>query len=51
MTAPGALFEIKVDGVVRSCRDLRETAIEAAHCLQQWRPRIATSAAFIFTGR
>jgi hypothetical protein len=33
--ASGAQFEIKVDGVVRSCRDVRETAIEAARFLQQ----------------
>jgi hypothetical protein len=29
-----AQFEIKVDGVVRSHRDVRETAIEAARFLQ-----------------
>jgi len=36
--APGAQFEIKVDGVVRSHRDFRETAIEAARFLQQRNP-------------
>ncbi len=35
MTNPGAPFEIKVDGVTRSYRDVRETAIEAARFLQQ----------------
>ncbi len=38
MTAPGAHFEIKVDGVPRSYRDVRETAIEAARFLQQRQP-------------
>ena len=39
MTAPlGAQFEIKVDGVVRSNRDRRDTAIEAARFLQQRNP-------------
>ncbi len=38
MTTPGAIFEIKVDGVVRSHRDVRETAIEAARFLQQRNP-------------
>ncbi len=38
MTAPGACFEIKVDGAVRSHRDVRETAIEAARFLQQRNP-------------
>jgi len=32
--APGAHFEIKVDGIVRTHRDFRETAIEAARFLQ-----------------
>lgn len=36
--APGAHFEIKVDGMVRSSRDVRETAIEAARFLQQRNP-------------
>ena len=31
----GAQFEIRVDGVVRTHRDVRETAIEAARFLQQ----------------
>ncbi len=35
--APGAMFEIKV-GIVRTHRDLRETAIEAARFLQQRHP-------------
>ncbi len=34
----GAMFEIKVDGVPRSYRDVRETAIEAARFLQQRNP-------------
>jgi hypothetical protein len=34
----GAQFEIKVDGVVRSHRDERDTAIEAARFLQQRNP-------------
>ena len=33
--ASGAQFEIKVDGLVRTHRDFRETAIEAARSLQQ----------------
>jgi hypothetical protein len=38
-TAPtGPWFEIRVDGVVRSLRDVRETAVEAAHFLQQRNP-------------
>ena len=32
---PGVRFEIRVDGVVRTHRDVRETAIEAARFLQQ----------------
>ena len=36
--ASGGQFEIKVDGVVRSYRDFRETAIEAARFLQQRLP-------------
>ncbi len=36
--ASGAQFEIKVDGVIRSHRDLRETAIEAARFFQQRLP-------------
>jgi hypothetical protein len=31
----GAHFEIKVDGIVRTHRDVRDTAIEAARFLQQ----------------
>jgi hypothetical protein len=38
MTALGAQFEIKVDGVVRTHRDDRGTAIEAARLLQQRNP-------------
>lgn len=38
MATPGALFEIKVDGVVRSYRDEHDTAIEAARYLQQRNP-------------
>ncbi len=38
MTNEGAHFEIKVDGVVRSHRDVRETAIEAARFLQSRQP-------------
>jgi hypothetical protein len=38
MTTPGASFEIKVDSVTRSYRDVRETAIEAARLLQQRNP-------------
>ncbi len=38
MTGPGAHFEIKVDSVPRSYRDVRETAIEAARFLQQRTP-------------
>ncbi len=38
MTAPGARFEIKVDDVARTHRDVRETAIEEAHFLQQRNP-------------
>jgi hypothetical protein len=36
--ASGGQFEIKVDGVVRTHRDVRETAIEAARFLQQRNP-------------
>ncbi len=36
--ALGSMFEIKVDGVPRSYRDVRETAIEAARFLQQRNP-------------
>jgi ribosomal protein S11 len=36
--ASGAQFEIKVDGIVRTHRDFRETAIEAARFLQQRNP-------------
>jgi ribosomal protein L16/L10AE len=36
--ASGAQFEIKVDGVVRSHCDFRETAIEAARFLHQRNP-------------
>ncbi len=38
MTTPGAHFEIKVDGVVRTHRDVRETAIEAPRFLQERQP-------------
>ena len=34
----GAQFEIKVDGLVRTHRDVRETAVEAAWFLQQRNP-------------
>jgi hypothetical protein len=33
-TAPGAQFEVKVDGVVRTHRAFRETAIAAARFLK-----------------
>jgi hypothetical protein len=36
--ASGAQFEIKIDGVVRTHRDFRDTAIEAARFLQQRNP-------------
>ena len=36
--ASGAQFEIKVDGVVRTHCDFRESAIEAARLLQQRNP-------------
>ncbi len=36
--ATGTQFEIKVDGIVRSHRDVRDTAIEAARFLQQRNP-------------
>ncbi len=36
--ASGAQFEIKVDGLVRTHRDFRDTAIEAARFLQQRNP-------------
>jgi len=35
---PGAQFEIKVDGIVRTHRDVRDTAIEAARFLKQRNP-------------
>ncbi len=38
LASPGAQFEIAVDGIVRSYRDFRETAIEAARFLQQRNP-------------
>ena len=38
MVTSGAHFEIKVDGIVRTHRDLRETAIEAARNLQRTTP-------------
>lgn len=38
MAASGARFEISVDGVARSHRDVRETAIEAARFLQARNP-------------
>jgi len=43
MTAatPGARFEIKIDGVVRTHRDVRETAVEAARFLQQHNPGVS----------
>jgi len=34
----GAHFEIKIDGIVRTHRDFRETAIEAARFLQMFNP-------------
>ena len=34
----GAHFEIKVDGIVRTHRDVRDTAVEAARLLQQRNP-------------
>jgi hypothetical protein len=34
----GAQFEIKVDGVARSYRDLREATIDAARFLEQRNP-------------
>jgi hypothetical protein len=37
-TTSGTQFEIKVDGAVRSFRDVRETAIEAARFLLQRNP-------------
>lgn len=36
--AAGAQFEIKIDGVVRTHRDVRGTAIEAGRFLQQRNP-------------
>ncbi len=36
--ASGEQFEIKVDGLVRTHRDFRETAIEAARFLQRRNP-------------
>ncbi len=36
--ATGAHFEIKVDGIARTLRDVRETAIEAARLLQVRNP-------------
>jgi len=39
--ASGAQFEIKVDGIVRTHRDFRETAIEAARNLKQRNPAAA----------
>jgi hypothetical protein len=36
--ASRAQFEITVDGIVRTHRDFRETAIEAARFLQQRNP-------------
>ena len=36
--ASGAQFEIKVDGIVRTHRDFREAAVEAARFLQQRNP-------------
>jgi hypothetical protein len=38
MTPAGSRYEIRVDGVVRSLRDVRETAIGAARFLQQRNP-------------
>jgi len=38
MTPAGAQFEIRVDGAVRTHRDFRETAVEAARFLQQGNP-------------
>jgi hypothetical protein len=36
----GAHFEIKVDGIVRTHRDERDTAIEAARFIQQRSPGV-----------
>ncbi len=36
--ASGAQFEIKVDGLVRTHRGFRETAVEAARFLKQRNP-------------
>jgi hypothetical protein len=36
--ASGAQFEIKVDGIARTHRDFRETAMEAARSLRQRLP-------------
>ena len=41
MSAAALRFEIKVDGVVRSLRELRETAIYAARFHQQRNPAAA----------
>jgi hypothetical protein len=38
MTPAGAVFEIKIDGVVRTHRDQGDTAIEAARFLKQRTP-------------
>jgi hypothetical protein len=35
---PGVFFEIRVDGKVRSYRDLRDNAIEGAHYLKRKAP-------------
>jgi hypothetical protein len=50
-TASGAHFEIKVDGVVRSCRDFRETAIEAARFLSSATPTPRSSSRTCGTDR
>ena len=36
--ASGPHFEIKVDGIVRTHRDVRDTAVEGARLLQQRNP-------------
>jgi hypothetical protein len=38
MTPTGAQFEIKIGGIVRTHRDERDTAIEAARFLKQSTP-------------
>jgi pyruvate/2-oxoglutarate/acetoin dehydrogenase E1 component len=43
MAAPGVHFEITVDGIVRTHREVRATAIEAARHLQQPGARITVT--------